>query len=51
MVQKDEVPELLQQMHSSVVGGCHFGINAIDAQKNIAEMVADDVRSLIYRIK
>ena len=21
---KDEVPELLQQMHASVVGGCHF---------------------------
>jgi len=26
-MQNFEVGDLLQQMHASVVGGCHFGIN------------------------
>ena len=28
VVKRAEVQELVQQMHSAVVGGCHFGINA-----------------------
>jgi len=28
VVKGAEVQELVQQLHSAVVGGCHFGINA-----------------------
>jgi len=32
VVKRAEVQELVQQMHASVVGGCHFGINATHRQ-------------------
>jgi len=28
VVRKDEVLNLMTSMHASVVGGCHFGVNA-----------------------
>jgi len=50
VVQKDEVPDLLEQMHASVVGGCHFGINA--THRKISERywwptMSEDVRHLV----
>jgi len=32
VVRRAEVQELVQQMHASVVGDCHFGINATHRQ-------------------
>jgi len=50
VVQRHEVADLLQQMHASVVGGCHFGMNA--TQKKLSERywwptMSEDVRHLV----